>query len=310
MSEQQQPQQVNSSGPGGAVEQLTYAASAMQPDAIASNTHTSMPTDIQSMEMAPPSFTPDVARSEDPMIMDDNHQQFLPIAPPPSNNNIMSSNNNNNGKVCMDVETNEMKVSSSANLPPPTPSSTAALMNDTIERIVNAAESREASARESSLVNGGSSSSSSPGQGGEIFESSALHGGPFTSLELSQLSLHCCTSSSYSSNNTTITNNTKANNNVSLGEWSTIDGDLLATLTPMLQSHVTSALGIDLVGEGRNVIAKSMEGENGNGNKKKNGGKRPVITIQQVRCMIMRGSIDLLVIFICCTLSLFYSCVQ
>ena len=293
MSEQQQPQQVNSSGPGGAVEQLTYAASAMQPDAIASNTHTSMPTDIQSMEMAPPSFTPDVARSEDPMIMDDNHQQFLPIAPPPSNNNIMSSNNNN-GKVCMDVETNEMKVSSSANLPPPTPSSssTAALMNDTIERIVNAAESREASARESSLANGGGSSSSPSGQGGEIlFESSALHGGPFTSLELSQLSLHCCTSSS--SNNNTTTNSTKSNNNVSLGAWSTIDGDLLATLTPMLQSHVTSALGIDLVGEGRNVIAKSMEGENGNGKKKKNGGgggKRPVITIQQVRIYDTRVS--------------------
>jgi len=43
----------------------------------------------------------------------------------------------------------------------------------------------------------------------------------------------------------------------------------------MLQSHVTSALGIDLVDEGRKVIAKSME-EKGNDNKK------PVITIHQV----------------------------
>ena len=101
-----------------------------------------------------------------------------------------------------------------------------------------------------------------------------LHGGPFTALELGQLSLHCTSSNVPSSNTSRNSVGSTANNN-NLGAWSTLDGDLLSTLTPMLQSHVTSALGIDLVDEGRKVIAKSME-EKGNDNKK------PVITIHQV----------------------------
>lgn len=91
---------------------------------------------------------------------------------------------------------------------------------------------------------------------------------------MGQLSLHC-TSSNIPSSNTSRNSVGSTNNNNNFGDWSTLDGDLLSTLTPMLQSHVTSALGIDLVDEGRKVIAKSME-EKGNDNKK------PVITIHQV----------------------------
>ena len=95
---------------------------------------------------------------------------------------------------------------------------------------------------------------------------------------MGQLSLQCTSSNILSSNTSrNSVGSTTANNN--LGAWSTLDGDLLSTLTPMLQSHVTSALGVDLVDEGRKVIAKSME-EKGNDNKK------PVITIHQVRWIV------------------------
>eukprot|EP00584_Thalassiosira_punctigera_P002031 CAMPEP_0172528242 /NCGR_PEP_ID=MMETSP1067-20121228/2692_1 /TAXON_ID=265564 ORGANISM="Thalassiosira punctigera, Strain Tpunct2005C2" /NCGR_SAMPLE_ID=MMETSP1067 /ASSEMBLY_ACC=CAM_ASM_000444 /LENGTH=1791 /DNA_ID=CAMNT_0013312123 /DNA_START=38 /DNA_END=5413 /DNA_ORIENTATION=+ len=68
-----------------------------------------------------------------------------------------------------------------------------------------------------------------------------------------------------------------------LGAWASVDGDLLATLTPMLQRHVKSALGVDLIGEGRRVIAKSMEATG-----KKN--RRPVITINQWMMQIAKYS--------------------
>jgi len=219
----------------------------MQPDPATSTSNNGA---IQSM--APPSFTPDVPNSFDPMTT------LIPVAA------------NNGGKVFSHVEKNELNPTKNS---PSSPGAGVAI-NNTVERLVNAAESREAAARESSVLNG-----TSPG-GGRAFEAAALHGGPFAAMELGQLSLHCASSSaggcSASSNDN---NNSCSTNKVNLGAWSSLDGDLLAALTPMLQAHVISALGIDLVGEGRNVISKSMEvaGQAGG----KNGQKRPVITVHQ-----------------------------
>ena len=212
---------------------------------------------------------------------------------PPSNSNIMSNdthnnnNNNNNGKVCTHIEKNTS--------PTATPGQSATqLLSECVENIVNAAESREASARESSLANG----EGAAGGAGQMFEAAALYGGPFTMLELEQLSLHC-TSSSSSTSTTSSSNiyssSRSRSNKTNLGAWSTIDGDVLSTLTPMLQVHVTSALGIDLVGEGRSVIAQSMENagdglQQKNKNKEGNNGRRspsrPAITIHQVSIFI------------------------
>ena len=50
----------------------------------------------------------------------------------------------------------------------------------------------------------------------------------------------------------------------------------------MLQCHVKSALGIDLVGEGRRVISEAMEAQ-----AEKNG--RPVISLHQVSCATRRA---------------------
>ena len=58
---------------------------------------------------------------------------------------------------------------------------------------------------------------------------------------------------------------------------------LLSTLAAMLRSHVTSALGVDLVGEGRDVVARCAEVDvdaaASNGGKR---GRRPAITVHQV----------------------------
>ena len=53
--------------------------------------------------------------------------------------------------------------------------------------------------------------------------------------------------------------------------WNALDPELVVTLTSMLQIHVAAGVGIDLVGEGRNVVLKS--GEVGDG---------PVISAHQV----------------------------
>ena len=261
-------------GRGVVVEQVTYAGQES--------------TSIR--ELAPaasfddhPTMPDSTSSSNAPMDVESN-----PLVPP-SNSNIMSNDthsndNNDNVKVCTHIEKNTS--------PTATPGQSATqLLSECVENIVNAAESREASARESSLANGEGATG-----GGQMFEAAALYGGPFTMLELEQLSLHCTSSSSSSSTSTSTSSNiyssSRSNNKTNLGAWSTIDGDVLSTLTPMLQVHVTSALGIDLVGEGRSVIAQSMENA-GDGlqqkNKNKEGGNngrrspsRPVITIHQV----------------------------
>ncbi len=154
----------------------------------------------------------------------------------------------------------------SKNMPPPTDDA----ISNTVELLVNAAELREAALRESSVANGTSIARAEGGQA--VFEEVvALHGGPFTALELGQLSLVC--------NSAPVVASIDSNGNDigSSGVWSTLGEDLLSTLTTLLRTHVISASGIDLVGEGRNVITRSMEdSENGT---------TPTITILQVRVM-------------------------
>ena len=139
MDQQQQNQQQNPplspSGRKVVVEQVTLASEVVPNGTISSN------------EMAPPSYTQSAQKSEQPMDM---------AVDPPLNNNIISNNNNSNGKVCVDIEMavepkNEPSTESKS---PNTPAQKAAAFSDSVERIVNAAESREASARESSLANG------------------------------------------------------------------------------------------------------------------------------------------------------------
>ena len=243
-------------GRGGFVERVQYASA--QPDAV--NSHPDAVNSHMAMEMAPPAFTPDMAMS---MTNNDtnNNASMIPIA----------AQSSSNGKVFSQVEKNEIpNPALSANNNNSTP---AKAINNTVERIVNAAEVREASARESSLVNGTTTTNASPG--GAAFEAIAMHGGPLTTMELSQLSLHCTPPMNHKSNRNMGNNNANNNNSMNLGAWASLDGDLLAALTPMLQCHVKSALGIDLVGEGRNVISQCMQGGEKNG--------RPVITIHQVR---------------------------
>ena len=151
---------------------------------------------------------------------------------------------------------------------PPTPTSATA-MQDTVERIVNAVENRDASSRESALANGTSSQQ-------QILE--VTHGGPFTSTELSQLALLCTSGFSSSINNNGGGGGAKQYDQLSSQWWAVVDGDLLASLTPMLRAHVTTAMRVDLVREGLNVIAKTVKAENSP--EKKSG---PVITIHQVR---------------------------
>ena len=143
---------------------------------------------------------------------------------------------------------------------PPTPSPPAAVIQDTVERIVNAAENRDAATRESSLVNG---STQQP-----VLEATH-YGGPLTSKELSQLALLCSSAASAVVNNGALQQQQ---------QWASVDGDLMASLTPMLRAHVHSAMRVDLVGEGLGVISNTIKAESSP--EKKSG---PVITIHQVR---------------------------
>lgn len=219
-----------------------------------------------------------------------------------SNSNVtpsstLSSKNNNGNKVFFNVEKNEFHhhhpnennmipksseevISKNNNMPPPT----ADAISNTVELLVNAAELREVALRESSVANG--TSTVRAGEGHAVFqEVVALHGGPFTALELGQLLLVCdsapVVSSSIDSN---------GNDIGSSGVWSNIGEDLLSTLTALLRTHVISASGIDLVGEGRNVIMRSME--------ESDNGKTPTITILQVRVMRLIRSCLLLPIIL------------
>jgi hypothetical protein len=212
-----------------------------------------------SMELAPPS-----AASLSPNKSTNNNGTLTSSAPQPL---PLSPN----GKLFSHVEKAEnlqptvMKKEQQQKQHPPTPTSVTA-MQDTVERIVNAVENRDASSRESALANGTS-------QQQIILE--VTHGGPFTSTELSQLAL-LCTSGFSSTNNGGAKQQYDYQSSSSL--WAAVDGDLLASLTPMLRAHVTSAMRVDLVGEGLGVIAKTVKAENSP--EKRSG---PVITIHQVR---------------------------
>ena len=180
-----------------------------------------------------------------------------------------NNNNNSNNPLpsIMKKEQQQQSPTTSSSSSPPS-----AMMQDTVERIVNAVENREASSRESALANGYS-------QQQQIME--VTHGGQFTSTELSQLSLLCTSGFS-----TATTNNSNNNNNGGMkqqsycqsSQWASVDGDLLSSLTPMLRAHVTSAMRVDLIGEGVGVIANTIKAESSP--EKKTG---PVITIHQVR---------------------------
>ena len=178
---------------------------------------------------------------------------------------------------------------SNNNITSPTAAAAADAISNTVELLVNAAELREAAVRESSVANGVSTTAGGGGQAAEAAAAelenvAALPGGPFTASELGQLFLISNSASSSTSAATNSNNNNNNNttvNNSDFGVWSSLGEDLLSTLTPMLRTHVISASGIDLVGEGRNVITRLMMEEDG-AEKKKNNGIKPTITILQV----------------------------
>ena len=158
-----------------------------------------------------------------------------------------------------------------------TSSATAAVdaLSSTVESLIDAAESRVLAREASSVAHG--APSPEDGRGGRaLFETAALHGGPFSASELGRLSLHCAP--------VAISDIEGGTSRMSkMGAWCALDADVLSTLTPLLRSHVTTALGVELVGEGRGAIIRSIEtdaSEDTNGGKR---GKRPVITINQVR---------------------------
>ena len=158
-----------------------------------------------------------------------------------------------------------------------TSSATAAVdaLSSTVESLIDAAESRVLAREASSVAHGAPSPNDGNGSGRVLFETAALHGGPFSASELGRLSLHCVPVKLADIDGGT-------SRMSKMGAWCAIDADVLSTLTPLLRSHVMSALGVDLVGEGRGVITRSIEtdaSEDTNGGKR---GKRPVITINQV----------------------------
>lgn len=254
-------------GRGGFVEQVTYAPSASKggsgmahaaarPDAVSSSAVRSM---------APPAFTPDVPFSSPAAAGPVPDAATSSDLAPMIDGGYGANENGAGGKVVSHVERNRLHPSRRGGASPPV--SPAAALSDAAERAVQAAESREADARESSLAYGGGSQS----QSSQAFDEAACHGGPFSRAELGQLALHCTGEAGVRCDGSAPRRATTSY----LGAWASLDGDLLATLAPMLQRHVKSALAIDLVGEGRGVLARSLEAS---GNKN----KRPVITINQV----------------------------
>lgn len=252
-------------GIDGTVQQAPYAATApIHPEvdiSISSSSvkHPGPGQPALSSSSSLPSPSADVRNSPvKPMTADLNS-----IATPSSFfSPIIKSGNSN--KVSFNVDKNETKMiptSSSETSKDSMPLPTADAISSTVELLVNAAELREAAVRESSVANGMSTARAGRGQGGVAENVVALHGGPFTALELGQLSLVCNSAPVVTTSSNCIGSNSIGNSDE---VWSSLGEDLLSTLTPMLRTHVLSALGIDLVGEGRNVITKSMEdGENG-----------------------------------------------
>ncbi|KAL9191509.1 hypothetical protein ACHAXT_001215 [Thalassiosira profunda] len=229
-------------GPGGSVEQVERATA--QPSARS----------LAIGGLAPPSFTPDDAPASQGTP---NKTTAAPEA---------AVRGSPNGKVCSHVERAPPSPPRSGSSRASSAAHAAAAIGDAVERVVAAAEGREATARESSLANGGSSN----GGGGRALDSAAAFGGPFAAVELGQLALHCASSSTTThGSNATFGNGGKLN----LGAWASLDGDTLASLAPMLRAHVVSAAGIDLVGEGRDVIVRHAEARGEGG--------RPAITINQ-----------------------------
>mmetsp|Transcript_29228 Transcript_29228/g.60734 ORF Transcript_29228/g.60734 Transcript_29228/m.60734 type:complete len:1733 (-) Transcript_29228:882-6080(-) len=194
-----------------------------------------------------------------------------------------SNSFNNRMPSAADDSKNEEKIFPGNKENDPSATSIAELTNR-VEQIVNSAESREAASRESSRAYG-------ENNGSVTLE--AVHGGPLTSTELSQISLFC--NSAGDGNGSGVRSSSEIVNKSStmidlknknmVGNWAKLDGDLLASLTPMLQEHVVSAVAVDLVGEGRDVISKYMEASS---HLIENGG--PAISIHQWMMQVARYS--------------------
>jgi hypothetical protein len=123
-------------------------------------------------------------------------------------------------------------------------------MIDAIEQILSAEENRKIQAASLSACRAGAS----PIPGG-------ANGEPLMANELSILSLLCTKAAGYKQ--TTTTNRTAPNGgniiqNHSQGPigFGAVDGDLLSTLTELLEKHVNQAVGVDLVKEAVSVIHK------------------------------------------------------
>lgn len=189
-----------------------------------------------------------------------------PVKPMTTTSNSIATSSpkvSNGNKIFLNAEKNEVHHHPDENMIPTTSEektsknmlpSTADDISNTVELLVNAAELREAALRESSVANGTSTSTARAGRQKVVFEEVVtLYGGPFTALELGQLTLVCNSSAAVASTGST------GNDIGHPGVWSTLGEDLLSTLTPMLRTHVISASGIDLVSEGRNAITRSDE---------------------------------------------------
>lgn len=282
-TEPQASPQVAAGSPGKVVEQVTYALS--NPVSSGGVSHT---TAIESMAPPPTNPSADImepissSSSTGPMTTQSNSS--FAISP--------MTTSRTSDKVCTHVEkspiqhpvrppidgksTKDQSPLATLSRTSVTSSATAAVdaLSSTVESLIDAAESRVLAREASSVAHG--APSPSDGRGGRAFETEALHGGPFSASELGRLSLHCAP--------VTLADIDGDSSRMSkMGAWCAIDADVFSTLTPLLRSHVTSALGVDLVGEGRGVITRSIEtntSEDTNGGRKC--GKRPVITINQV----------------------------
>jgi len=225
---------------------------------------------MSSMELAPPSSSLSASLSPKKSTSN-NSAEVQPRSLPLSPNKLFSHVERAEAippRAIMKNHPQQQQLLLQAQPPTPPPSSSTA-MQDTVERIVNAVENREASSRESALVNGTVAQ-----QQQQILE--VTHGGPFTSTELSQLALLCTFGFSSSSSK---------NGGANQSQWATVDGDLLASLTPLLRAHVTTAMRVDLVGEGLDVIVKTVKTESSPEKK-----SRPVITIHQWMMQVAKYS--------------------
>lgn len=115
---------------------------------------------------------------------------------------------------------------------------------DALERILQAEGNRRIMA----------SSPSAYMQGGSAVAPSG--GGPLTADELHILSL-CCTSAATSRNKKPPPGSKKKNGKPEAhGGFASVEGDLLTTLTELLEKHVNLAVGVDLIQETVDVVRK------------------------------------------------------